>query len=137
MNLNTNRSSVTSSNKSLPKTTLPCPCCNGQLSIKDSQYGYFFGCSNYPNCRVTHKADRLGRPIGIPADPETKGWRIKAHKIFNSLFEGDFAIMRRGQAYSYLAKIMNVPPQKAHISMFTATQCQQLVNLLTKEVISF
>ena len=32
-----------------------CPKCNGQLIERKGKYGKFLGCSNYPNCRFTHK----------------------------------------------------------------------------------
>lgn len=32
-----------------------CPKCNGQLVERNGKYGYFWGCSNYPKCKYTHK----------------------------------------------------------------------------------
>ncbi len=31
-----------------------CPRCGGKLVLRNGQYGYFYGCSNYPRCRYTH-----------------------------------------------------------------------------------
>ena len=28
-----------------------CPLCNNELSPRVSRYGYFIGCSNYPDCK--------------------------------------------------------------------------------------
>ena len=28
----------------------PCPACGWSLALKQSQYGYFVGCTNYPDC---------------------------------------------------------------------------------------
>ena len=33
--------------------SLICPKCNGSLVIRNSLYGKFYGCSNYPNCKFT------------------------------------------------------------------------------------
>lgn len=33
-----------------------CPRCGGKLVLRSGQYGQFYGCSNYPNCRYTHQA---------------------------------------------------------------------------------
>ena len=32
-----------------------CPCCSGKLVLRKSEYGEFYGCSNYPNCRFIKK----------------------------------------------------------------------------------
>ncbi len=32
-----------------------CSMCGGRMVIRESQYGRFLGCSNYPNCK--HKED--------------------------------------------------------------------------------
>ena len=32
-----------------------CPNCGGKLVTRDGKYGKFYGCSNYPLCRFTHK----------------------------------------------------------------------------------
>lgn len=31
-----------------------CPLCGGNLILRESKYGKFYGCSNYPKCRYTH-----------------------------------------------------------------------------------
>lgn len=32
-----------------------CPQCGGAIVRRDGMYGYFYGCSNYPNCKFTTK----------------------------------------------------------------------------------
>ncbi len=32
-----------------------CPLCGGHLIIRNGKYGQFYGCSNYPRCKFTHK----------------------------------------------------------------------------------
>lgn len=32
-----------------------CPRCGGHLKLRNGKYGQFYGCSNYPQCRFTHK----------------------------------------------------------------------------------
>lgn len=32
-----------------------CPRCGGNLVLRNSQYGQFYGCENYPNCKFTKK----------------------------------------------------------------------------------
>lgn len=33
-----------------------CPRCGRQLVLRQGRYGYFYGCSNYPNCKFTLNA---------------------------------------------------------------------------------
>lgn len=32
-----------------------CPRCGGELVLREGTYGPFYGCSNYPRCKFTHK----------------------------------------------------------------------------------
>lgn len=32
-----------------------CPRCGGELVMRSGKYGKFYGCSNYPHCKYTHK----------------------------------------------------------------------------------
>lgn len=34
-----------------------CPRCGGELILRHGKNGYFYGCSNYPKCKFTKKAD--------------------------------------------------------------------------------
>lgn len=36
-----------------------CPECNGEMVSRSGQYGYFWSCKQYPNCRGTR--DSMGR----------------------------------------------------------------------------
>lgn len=42
-------------NRDLAIANRRCPNCGGQLVERNGKYGSFLGCSNYPNCRFTHK----------------------------------------------------------------------------------
>jgi len=37
-----------------------CPRCGGNLVLRSSQYGQFYGCSNYPRCTYTAQIQRNG-----------------------------------------------------------------------------
>lgn len=55
-----------------------CPECSGEMVSRKGQYGVFWGCKDYPNCKGTR--DNLGRSkadreeekenekIGLPSD---------------------------------------------------------------------
>lgn len=34
-----------------------CPRCGGELILRHGQYGYFYGCENYPKCKFKKKID--------------------------------------------------------------------------------
>lgn len=50
--------------KKIDKTYKCAKCKDGYLQPKDGQYGKFWGCSSYPECKTTHK-DMNGTPVGI------------------------------------------------------------------------
>ena len=111
--------------------TLDCPECEGKLVLRLSKYGLFYGCNNYPTCKAAHGAHPDGKPLGIPADRETKLWRIKAHQALDPLFEGETPIMSREEAYEYLQNLMNLTEEQAHIGKFDVEQCKELIDLLS------
>ena len=41
--------------RNLAITSGKCPRCGGNLVLRDGQYGRFYGCSNYPNCKYILK----------------------------------------------------------------------------------
>ena len=50
--------------KKIDKTYKCAKCKDGYLQPKDGQYGKFWGCSSYPECKTTHK-DSNGTPVGV------------------------------------------------------------------------
>ncbi|MBD3407375.1 MAG: hypothetical protein GF411_14760 [Candidatus Lokiarchaeota archaeon] len=113
----------------------PCPECGGELILRNSKYGLFYGCANYPKCDGSHGAHKkTGEPLGIPADKPTKQSRIEAHNLFDKLWNGPEATMRRKEAYKWLARTMDLDKDNAHISKFSKEQCDKLIKILTKEL---
>lgn len=110
--------------------SLPCPECEGKLVLRLSKYGLFYGCNNYPSCKATHGSHPDGKPLGVPANKETKAWRVKAHQAFDKLFEGENPLMSREEAYAYLQIIMHLTEEEAHIGKFSVGQCKELIDLL-------
>lgn len=37
----------------IPQSNKTCPLCGGKLVVRKGKSGYFYGCSNYPNCKFT------------------------------------------------------------------------------------
>ncbi len=109
-----------------------CPECKSDMILRNSKYGLFYGCVNYPKCQSTHGAHNTGKlqgePLGIPADKETKEWRIKAHNVFDKLWKKNG--LKRTEAYSLLQMIMGMEPEDAHIGKFNIRQCKKVIKLL-------
>jgi len=108
-----------------------CPECGSDMVLRKSQHGKFYGCIRYPDCKATHGAHDNGRPYGIPANEDTKKWRIQAHADFDSLWKGKTAVMSRSRAYVWLQKVMGIEKSsEAHIGSFDAKQCRRLIALV-------
>lgn len=37
-----------------------CPDCGHPVVLKNGKFGFFFGCTNYPNCRFSCSMDYMG-----------------------------------------------------------------------------
>ena len=121
------------SKKRKPKEPLPigsklrysCPECGSGMVLRDSWRGLFYGCERFPDCRCAHGAHPDGRPLGIPADKETKKFRMKAHDWFDRLWRSER--MTRKEAYMWMRETMFLTRSQAHIGKFDKKQCMQLI----------
>lgn len=107
-----------------------CPECGAKMILRNSRYGWFYGCSAFPKCRAAHGAHPNGEPLGIPADSKTKSWRMKAHVEFDKLWKGPDAQMSRSEAYRWMIDTLALPKDDAHIAKFSTEQCQTLIAAL-------
>lgn|GEM_PF-1633466 len=106
----------------------PCPDCGGEMVLRTSRYGLFYGCKAFPKCQATHGAHKDGRPLGIPADSDTKRARITAHNVFDRIWKDKY--MRRGDAYAWMAEQMGMEKDEAHIGRFDMEQCEKLIAIV-------
>lgn len=114
-----------------------CGECGASMELRES-YRFtnkngspkkFWGCTRYPECRGTHSAHQnSGKPMGIPADKETKAWRIKAHAAFDPYVRKWF--QSRPEGYRFLQNVMGLTAEQAHIAKFNIEQCQKLIKLI-------
>lgn len=104
---------------------LDCPECGSQMVFRSSRFGYFYGCNRYPACSGSHGAHSDGRPLGVPANKETKQARQLAHAAFDKLWQEGY--MTRDEAYQKLQELMGLPAKDAHIAMFSKEQCETLM----------
>lgn len=110
---------------------IDCPECGGEMVLRNSRYGKFYGCANYPDCDGKHGAHQAtGEPLGIPADRATRRARIEAHDAFDLVWKT--GKMSRRSAYRWMQKAMNLSRDEAHIGRFTKEQCQRLINAVRR-----
>ena len=104
-----------------------CPECGADMILKKGKYNKFYGCVQWPECTGSHGAHADGTPLGIPANKETKAWRIKAHDAFDRLWKQDG--MRRKKAYRKLAMSMGLAEEDCHIGRFNIEQCEEVIKV--------
>jgi ssDNA-binding Zn-finger/Zn-ribbon topoisomerase 1 len=111
--------------------------CGSKMRLRYSQrFGgnWFYGCSRFPECDGAHGAHQSdGAPLGVPADKPTKAARIRAHTVFNQLFEGR-GRMTRSQAYRWLAKKLHMTADECHIGRFNLAQCDRVIDVCARRL---
>jgi ssDNA-binding Zn-finger/Zn-ribbon topoisomerase 1 len=117
---------------------LVCPECGSHMVLRESKKYRkpFYGCERYPECRAAHGAHTDGRPLGIPANADTKRARMRAHRVFDALWQakpGEEPIMSRVEAYRWMGTILRLPSTEAHIGRFTREQCEKLVQKVLRK----
>lgn len=106
-----------------------CPECNSNMILRNSKYGLFYGCINFPKCKSTHGAhNNSGEPLGIPGNEETRKFRIQAHGDFDNLWR-KYGYTRK-ESYKLLQNIMALNSDQAHIAKFNISQCKLLIKKL-------
>lgn len=105
-----------------------CGECSAPMRLRDSRYGKFWGCTRFPVCRGTHGAHPDGRPLGTPADSDTKRLRMMVHEIFDVAWQS--GSLSRNKAYKRLAKAMGITREQCHIGTFDAPTCRRAIEII-------
>ncbi|MBR4122175.1 MAG: hypothetical protein IKR06_02690 [Erysipelotrichaceae bacterium] len=82
-----------------------------------------------PKCRMsvmTHPGTPI--PLGDMANAKIRSERILLHEKFDRLYVKMH--WSRKEAYEWMARNLGIPPERAHISMLTEEECEELRNLL-------
>jgi len=95
---------------------MKCPIHKTVMERTKTRYGYRYDCMEQ-ECTMMC----WGGETSTPADQETRDARIKAHALFDALD------MSKGQRYRWMQTAMDLPPDLAHIGMFSADQCAALI----------
>lgn len=107
---------------------ITCAECGAPMTLRDSQYGRFYGCTRFPDCRGTHGAHQTtGQPLGTPANKQTKRARIRAHAAFDVIWQQGY--MPHTAAYRWLRKQLGLQKAECHIGLFDIAKCERVVAL--------
>lgn len=112
-----------------------CPYCKGktEITLASEIYGKPMFGKNYGNiwiCRPCdayvgcHKGTNVA--LGRLADFPLRIAKQKAHKAFDRLWKEE-EIMKREEAYGWLADILELPKEYCHIGMFSVKTCERVV----------
>lgn len=67
------------------------------------------------------------KPLGRLADADLRREKMAAHAAFDPLWKS--GKMKRGMAYGWLAKKLNIEKEHCHIGMFDAEMCRRVVEI--------
>ncbi len=84
-------------------------------------------CEAYVGC---HKG--TPEPLGSLANAELRKVRTQAHAAFDPLWDMQLTevgpVMKRKEAYAWLARELGIPVEECHIGMFNVELCQRTIN---------
>lgn len=100
--------------------------CGAPMKLRENREGKpFYGCSRHPDCDGAVGAHPNGKPMGRPADRETRKMRRMVHAAIQGIW--DYEIREeRNKAYAWLEH--HAP--KPHVSMMTKEECWHTLRLL-------
>lgn len=130
-----------------------CPYCGKDTvyhktsdMVYRQDYGPIWMCAPCQAWVGVHHAGR--RALGRVANAELRFWKKMAHDAFDPLWKRkvqygirkdaglsqgrnykQFKNACRNAAYAWLTKAMELPPEHAHIGMFTVEQCKKVIAL--------
>ena len=118
---------------------IKCPYCGAKTVIRDGTYVYGESswikkvcvCSRYPECdSFVGVYEHTGLPKGTLANSELRNKRIKAHKVFDSIWKK--RIMDRDSAYRWMKDKFGLTLSQAHIGNFSDYMCNCLIDECNK-----
>lgn len=86
---------------------MECPNCKVPMRKKKSKFGnnYWYGCPNFPSCKVTCADHPDGTTLSYPADEETKQLRMKAHQVAEHIWgKWDSPKCKKREMYNWMER---------------------------------
>ena len=111
-----------------------CPYCGSHSILKNAEGIYknnsrdtmLYVCKNYPVCDSYVRVQSGTKiPMGTMANGELRRLRTEAHWNFDQLYKRGY--MTKDDAYRWLASILCVPLNQAHIGMLGEYYCKKVI----------
>lgn len=118
-----------------------CPYCGSHtvlrsadgIYVDNSRETMLYVCKNYPACDAYVRVQPgTTIPLGTVANRELRAMRAEAHRHFNQLFK--YGFMTKHDAYQWLAGILNVSRDQAHIGCLNEITCEYVTREAKKLV---
>lgn len=93
--------------------------------LKEFKDSVFYICTPCDAYVGTHKDS--SKPLGRLSNAELRGWKMKAHRVFDSLWKDNH--MTRREAYQWLADQLEINIDDCHIGMFDIETCIKTVEV--------
>ena len=113
-----------------------CPYCSKKAELVSGKEIYYLREDLYHrkfwlcrSCNAYVGTFKDGKPMGSLADAKLRLIRVRTHKCFDSLWQGNFYIMTRTQAYEWLAESLNINIKDCHIGLFDTEMCKKVIEL--------
>lgn len=123
---------------------IDCPCGSKAEYHKSSNhvYGRDFGPIYSCVCgRLVGVHRGTKKPLGVPADAETRKARIRAHAALDPLWKRHknrtSAARKRRKIYRWLAAQLGIAEHDCHIGQFDIQTCDRVVEICTSTPPSF
>lgn len=106
-----------------------CPYCGMPTEFVDSSavyrqsYGMIYLCSGCGAYVGVHKG--TDRALGRLAQRPLRKLKHEAHEFFDKIWQLEY--MNRHEAYAWLSRILDLPPEYTHIGMFSEVTCQRTI----------
>ena len=120
-----------------------CPNCGRPMTLRTAEGIYttntdslLYVCAGYPTCD-TYARVHAGTviPMSIPASGELRALRNEAHKHFDKIHKT--GIMKREDAYAWLAHVIQAPKAQAHIGYLSEYYCRVVIDESKKVLRNF
>jgi ssDNA-binding Zn-finger/Zn-ribbon topoisomerase 1 len=116
-------------------TQIICPDCGAPMKLRETKkFTYpksgkprlFYGCTRWPECNATHGAHPDGKPLGHPANTETKALRSRCHRLVDELTTE----RPKGALYAAIADALGMSEGEIHFGNFDKEQCEAAIKFM-------
>ncbi len=111
-----------------------CPYCGRQIVLRSADEIYhenpnhtmLYVCSRYPKCDAYARVvPGTKSPVSALANKSLRMLRSQAHYYFNQIFQ--YGLLTKTEAYSWLAAVLDLPSEEAHIGFMREARCLQVI----------